>query len=171
MNELQTGVEFALAVFPETTAFLDPCERAFNHPALRHDGKGVQLAAFGDLNLGTEQFLNGQCKWLADIATIGQDALNRLQVSSTAAQSQQGSFAVCYISRCDGNRMGQSLGVDRDMAFDPRNFLAGVVALLLGTIGVLDALRVDDQEARRGFAPLFCTSLANRIFLKPAPGR
>lgn len=27
-------------------------------PALWHDGKGVQLATFGNLNLGAEQFLN-----------------------------------------------------------------------------------------------------------------
>ncbi len=50
-----------------------------------------------------------------------------------------------------------------------RDLLASVVAFLASTIAVLDALRVDDQKARRGFAPLFCTGRANYIFLKPAP--
>ena len=67
--------------------------------------------------------------------------------------------------------MGQALGVDSNVALDSRHFLAGVVAFLTRTIGILDALRVDDKKARRGFAPLSCTSLANHIFLKPAPER
>jgi len=78
MDELQAGVEFALAVFPQSSAFLDPCEGSFNHPALRHDCKGMQLTAFGDLNIGAEQFFNGMGKGLADIPTIGQEALNGL---------------------------------------------------------------------------------------------
>ena len=67
--------------------------------------------------------------------------------------------------------MWQTLGVDRNMAFDSRHLLASVVAFFARAIGILDALRVDDQKARRGFAPLSCTSLANHIFLKPAPER
>ena len=67
--------------------------------------------------------------------------------------------------------MGQALRIDSNVALDPRYLLPGIVALGARTIGVLDALRVDDQKARRGFAPLSCTSLANHIFLKPAPGR
>ena len=123
------------------------------------------------LNLGTEQFLDGLGKWLTDIPTIGQEALNGLQISRAATEGQQGSFTVCYLGCRDSNRMRQALGIDRNVALDSRYFLAGVVAFLARAIGILDALRVDDQKARRGFAPLFCTSLANHIFLKPAPGR
>ncbi len=79
----------------------------------------MQFAAFGDLNFGAEQFFDGIGKRLAHIPAIGQDALDGLQVSGTPGQRQQGSLAVCDIRRCDSNRMGQSLGVDRDMAFDP----------------------------------------------------
>ncbi len=79
----------------------------------------MQLATLSDLNLGPQQFINRLCKWLADITPIGQDALNRLQVSRTAAQCQQGAFAVCYIRCCDGNGMGQPLGIDRNVTFDP----------------------------------------------------
>lgn len=110
-------------------------------------------------------------KGLADISAIGQDALNGLQIRRTTAQRQQCSFTVRYLSRCDGNGVGQALGINGNVALDSRNLFAGVVALLAGTIGVLHALRVDDQKARRGFAPLFCTSRANHIFLKPVPER
>jgi len=79
--------------------------------------------------------------------------------------------AVGHIGSGNGDRVGQALGIDRNVALDSRYLLAGVVAFLTRAIGILDALRVDDQKARRGFAPLFCTSLANHIFLKPAPGR
>ena len=87
------------------------------------------------------------------------------------AKSKQCSLAVRYIGCRNGNRVGQALSIDRNVTFDPRDFLASVVALFARTIRVLDALCVDDQKARRGFAPLFGTSLANHIFLKPAPRR
>lgn len=63
----------------------------------------MQFAAFGDLNLSTEQFFNGQGKRLADIPTIGQDALNGLQISSAATQGQQCPLAVGYLGSRDGN--------------------------------------------------------------------
>ena len=47
-------------------------------PPRRHDGKGVQLTAFGDLNLSALELFNGLGKWLADISTIGQETLNGL---------------------------------------------------------------------------------------------
>ena len=78
MDELQTGVELALAVFPQTAAFLDPGKGPFYNPTLGHNGKTMQLAALGDLNLGTEQFFNGMGKRLPDISAVGQDALNGL---------------------------------------------------------------------------------------------
>jgi len=123
------------------------------------------------LNLGTEQFFNGLGKWLADIPTIGKDALNSFQISSAAAKRKQCALAIGHIGRRDGNGVGQALRIDGNVALDPRYFLAGIVALLSCAIGILDALCVDDQKARRGFAPLSYTSLANHIFLKPAPGR
>ena len=110
-------------------------------------------------------------KWQTDIPTIGQDALNGLSISSATTEGEQCPLAVGYIGSGYGDRVGQALGIDGNVALDPRYLLAGVVAFLARTIGVLDALRVDDQKARRGFAPLSCTSLANHIFLKPAPRR
>ena len=78
MDELQAGVEFALAVLPEAAAFLYPGKGSLDDPALRHDGKGMQLTALSDLNFGTEQFFYGMGKRLPDVSAVGQNALNGL---------------------------------------------------------------------------------------------
>ena len=57
------------------------------------------------------------------------------------------------------------------MSLDAANLLARVVALFFCRIGVLDALRVNNEEAGRGLAPQFLAGLANRFFLRPFPGR
>jgi hypothetical protein len=67
--------------------------------------------------------------------------------------------------------MRKTLRIDSDVALDARDFFASVVTLLLGAIGVLHALRVNNQEAGHGVASLFGSGLANRFFLRPAPER
>ena len=131
----------------------------------------MQLAAFCDLDVGTEQFFHSLGEGLADISTISQDALDGLQICHATPQRQQGAFPVGYVGRRNGDGVRQSLGIHRNVAFDARHLLASIVTFLSRTIGVLDALRVDDQKARRGFAPLSCTGRANHIFLKPVPER
>lgn len=65
----------------------------------------------------------------------------------------QRAFAVDHLGRRYLNGMRQSLRVDGDMALDPRNLLARVIALLACRVGVLHALRVHDQERAAGVAP------------------
>jgi hypothetical protein len=83
VNELQAGVELALAVLPESSAFLQPGEGTFDHPSLRDDGKSVQIIAFGDLHSGADGTLDGFGKGLADIAAIGQDTLRARETTRT----------------------------------------------------------------------------------------
>jgi len=66
------------------------------------------------------------------------------------------------------NGVGQTLRINGDMAFDARDCLPRVIALMLRCIGILDTLGINDAKARRGVAPLFGTGLANLIFLMPA---
>lgn len=75
------------------------------------------------MDLGAEQFFNGMDKRLADIPTIGQDAPNGLQVGRAAAQGEQCPLAVRHPSRRDGDRVWQALGIDGNVALDPRTFL------------------------------------------------
>ncbi len=67
--------------------------------------------------------------------------------------------------------MGQPLRIHPDVPFDAGYLLARVVSLLFRAIGVLHALRINDQEAGHGVASLFGPGLANLIFLRPAPER
>jgi hypothetical protein len=55
------------------------------------------------------------------------------------------------------------------MAFDAGYQLAAVKALLFGGIGILDALRVNDQKSCVGVPTKALSGLANHIFLMPLP--
>jgi len=68
----------------------------------------VQLTALGDLKLGVEQFLNGECKRLTDILAIGQYALNSLRFVGAAVEGKQSTFAIANISRRGGNGARQA---------------------------------------------------------------
>ena len=50
MDELQAGVEPALAVLPQPPILLQPGKAALDDPALGHDLEGMQLASLGVLN-------------------------------------------------------------------------------------------------------------------------
>jgi hypothetical protein len=67
--------------------------------------------------------------------------------------------------------MWQTLGVYGNVALDTRDLFACVIALVICTVGIFYALRINDQKACQGVAPLFHAGRANLIFLKPAPAR
>ena len=170
MDHLQAGVEGSFAVFPEPSAFFQPCEGPLDDPSLGHDGEGVQFIAFGDLHGCAELFLHRLGKGLAGVAAIDEHAGDLLEVVGAAVEGGQGTFAVGHLGRRDGHRVRQTLRVDCDVALDAGDLLARVIALLPSRVGVLHALRVHDQEAGRGAAPLSGALLSNRFFLGPAPG-
>lgn len=60
--------------------------------------------------------------------------------------------------------MWQPLGVHRNVALDPTDLLASVIALQPRRVRVLHALRVDDQERAACVAPQFLAGRANLIF-------
>ena len=49
MDELQTGIEPALAVLPQPAVLLQPCKATLHYPTLGHHFEGVQLTALCDL--------------------------------------------------------------------------------------------------------------------------
>lgn len=51
MNELQAGMEFTLAVFPQPSILLQPGKTALHHPTLGDNGRGMQFTALGNLYL------------------------------------------------------------------------------------------------------------------------
>ena len=107
MDELEAGVEFAFAVFPEAAAFLKPGEGAFDNPAFGHDGKGVEVATFGNLHrCANEGVCDGLCKRLTDIASIGQQTANLVEVGAATRKGFQGTFAIGYLGGGHGGRVG-----------------------------------------------------------------
>jgi len=83
----------------------------------------------------------------------------------------QSAVAVRDIGRGHSDGVGQALRVHRDMSLDAGYLFASIVSFLFSTVGVLDALRINNDEAGCGLAPQFLAGLANRFFLRPSPGR
>ena len=74
MDELQTGVEPALAVLPKTPVLLPPRKAALDDPALGQDFEGVHLAPLGDPHrcVITQNLSYALRKGLAHVAVIAQ---------------------------------------------------------------------------------------------------
>jgi len=161
VNELQAGIEFPFAVLPEPSAFFQPSEGAFDDPSFGQDDKSVQFIALDDLDGGFQTLFYAIGERLAGVAAINQHAFHSRQIRPTAVDRLQGPAAIRHLGsgNCDG--MGQPLRIHPDVPFDAGYFLARVVSLLLSAIGVLHALRVNDQEAGHDVASLFDSGLAN----------
>ena len=173
MNELQAGIEPALAVLPQPPVLLQPRKAALHHPALGHDLEGVQLAPLGHLHrhLLTQNLAHSLCKGLSCVAAVGQYAADCVEVALAALEGLQGPCAIRHFGGGHRHSMRKALCIDRNVALDARDLLARVIALEARRIRVLDALRVHDQERRACVAPQFLAGHANLIFLKPAPAR
>ena len=171
MDHLQAGIQFSFAVLPKPSALFQPAEGPFDNPTFGQHDKGMQFIALDDLHGGLDPLHYAVGKGLACVAAIDQHALYRLQIWLAPVDGSQCAVAVRYIGRGHGDGVGQALRVYRDMALDAGNFFARVVALLFGAVGVLHALRINNDEAGRGVAPQFGAGLANRFFLRLAPGR
>ena len=78
VDELEAGIEEALGIFRETSAFFEPGEGTLDDPALGDHGEGVQLVAFGHLHGCTQFLLDGFGKGFPCVAAIHQYALNFL---------------------------------------------------------------------------------------------
>ena len=101
VDELQAGVEPALAVLPQPPILLQPGKAALDDPAPGHDLEGVQFTALGNLyrDVPTHNLLRTLRKGLACVATVAQQGLHPAQSRFAALQCLQGTFAVRYLGR------------------------------------------------------------------------
>ena len=166
MDELQAGVEPALAVLPQAPVLLQPREAALDDPALGHDLEGVQFAPLGNLHCDVlaHNLSHPLRKGLARVAAVGQHICHFAQPALAALECLQCTLAVCDVRCGDSHRMRQSQRIHRNMALDTRDLLACVIAFEARRISVLHALRVHDQERAAGVAPQFLAGRANLIF-------
>lgn len=169
MDELQTGIEFALAVLPQPAAFLQPSERSLDNPPLRYHLESVQFVAFGDLYSRSQAAQHFVRELFTRIGAIRQNAFHRLQIVCATLKSHHRSFPITDFRRRDRHSMRESLRIHSQMTLDPRDFLACVVTLAVRGIAILHALRVDDQKAWRDVPLQFRAGRANPIFLMPTP--
>ena len=166
---MQAGIELSFAVLPEAAALFQPGERPFHHPSLRQYYEGVQFIAFHHFHRGSQPALHRSSKGLPSVTPIHQYILHLPQVVSAPVKHRQSPSPVGDVGGGHMNRMGQSLRVHRDVTLDSGHLLAGIIALLLGAVRVLDALGVHDTEAGPLFPTIALSGRTNQFFLRPAP--
>ena len=86
-----------------------------------------------------------------------------MQVQNHPVNGNQSAVAVRYIGSDRGDGVGQALRVHSNMSLDAGHLFANVTSFLFCAIGVLDALRINNDEAGCGLAPQFLAGLANRF--------
>jgi type I restriction enzyme M protein len=173
VNELQAGVELPLTVLPQSPVFLQPGKAALDHPTLGNHRKLVQLAAFGNLHrdLIAQRLAHALRKRLARVPAVTQHTSHPSQAPLATPQRLQRSQAIRHIGRAHCHCMRQSLCIHGNVALDARDLFARVISLQSRCVGVLHALRINNQERWTGVAPQSLSGHANLIFLKPAPTR
>jgi hypothetical protein len=67
--------------------------------------------------------------------------------------------------------MGQSLSIHRHMTFDSRDLLTGIIALVLGAVGVLHPLGSHDTETSFFWPTMAVSGRANQLFFKTSSSR
>ena len=164
MDELQAGVESSLAVLPQAPTFLQPPKGSFCHTALGQDDKSVQFISLDHLHRRAQPLFHAVRKRLSGVASVDQHAFNGPQIGCATIHRGQRAVAIGHIGRGDRDGVRQALRIDGDVPLDAGNFLARVVPLQLRTVGVLHALRVNDQEAGHAVASLFDAGRADLIF-------
>lgn len=71
------------------------------------------------------------------------------------------SSSVSNIGGCNVNCVRQTIGINGNMPFNARDFLASVIAFFTGCVSVLDTLGVNDAKARAQRATMAGADLAN----------
>ena len=101
VDELQAGVEPALAVLPQPPILLQPGKAALDDPALGHHLERMQFTALGDLyrDVSAQNVLDALGKRSAHIAAVTQQGLHPAQGRFAALQCLQGTFAIRYLGR------------------------------------------------------------------------
>ena len=79
---------------------------------------------------------------LAGVTPIDQQIFYFRQIILGIAGHNHCTITISYICRRYMNGMGQTLSINRNMTFDPRNFLPRIIAFLLRAISILHALGI-----------------------------
>lgn len=144
---MQAGVELAFAVLPESPALFEPGKGSLNNPSSGENCESVKFRAFGDFHRGTQKGFHLLSEGLSRVAAISQYRQHIFKGFFLPLKRGNGPFAICYIGCGHRDGVRQPLRINRNVPFDPRDFLARVIAFVLCAIGIFYALRINDAEA------------------------
>lgn len=129
----------------------------------------MEFAAFGDFDGTAEDVPYAIGKFLARIASIGKHIGDITQVGLVQTEGFQCARSVGDIGGGDMNCVRQALRIHCKMPLDARHQFAPIVPFFFCRIRVLDALRVNDDEAGVLEPTTALSHLANHIFLRLPP--
>jgi len=98
-----------------------------------------------------------------------QHAFDLAEARPATLKRLQRPLAVRDLGCRHSHHVRQALRVHHDMALDAGGLSARVIAFKPCRVRALHAMRVNDEKAATGVAPLFLAARANLIFSKPAP--
>jgi len=117
--ELQAGIDLTFCVLPKSPRLFNPSKRTFDNPALWHDGKGMQLIAFGHLHRSAELLLYGIGKGLPAVAAVDEQTTDFIQTGCAPLYGLQSPRSIRHFSGCHRNGMWQALCIHCNMSLDP----------------------------------------------------
>ena len=129
----------------------------------------MKFAAFDDFNGSAKDVFDACGEGFACITTIDKNIDNVDQIAFVQSKTFQGSHPVRDVGRGNVNHMRQPICINAYMPFDARHQLAAIKAFLFRRIGILYALRVNDQKSCVDIPTKALSDLANHIFLMRPP--
>ncbi len=129
----------------------------------------MEFAALGDFDGTPEDVPHGIGKFLTRVARICQHVFDIRERGLVQAERLQGSCPVGHIRRGAVNRVWQPLRIHRDMTLEARYQLAAVLTFFFGSISVLHALCLNDDDAGFVVPTMGLSHRANHIFLRLPP--
>ena len=120
----------ALEIARQAAIAADPCQRAFDDPALGQDDEFVQFVALDDLEHPTPGFGSRSRGAWSLIAGIGEDALDEgKEAAGASIEYQPRPVAVLNIGGMDDDVQQEAERIDKDMALAPGDLLARIKPL------------------------------------------
>lgn len=108
----------------------------------------MQFIAFGDFHRGSQKTTHFLSEDFPGVAAIRQYILYRSEIPLLPLERENRPFSIRYLGSGYRDCVRQALRVYSDMSFDSGDLLAGIIAFMFCAIGVFDALRINDAEAR-----------------------
>jgi hypothetical protein len=141
--------------------FLEPAEASLHNPAFWQNLEGVQLASLDDFNGRSNDIFDRVGKRLTHVAAIDQNVSDSRQACLGGGNHRHRTRLVADVGGRDVQGMRETVRVNRDMPFNTRDFLAGVVTLFRSRIRVLDGLCINNQKSGVRAATMVLSNLAN----------